>query len=78
MQTDMHYYGTYAIARLAGFDVTEAKTIAYAAQYVDDSTSNDSDEHSDGGLIYGIATAHHNSQVVKNRLIDTKEQMSKS
>ena len=74
MQTDMHYYGTYAIARLAGFDVTEAKTIAYAAQYVDDSTSNDSDEHSDGGLIYGIATAHHNSQVVKNRLIDIKEQ----
>ncbi|MFT5756649.1 MAG: hypothetical protein ACI9LM_001369 [Alteromonadaceae bacterium] len=74
MQTDMHYYGTYTIARLAGFNVKEAETIAYAAQYVDDSTSNDSDEHADGGLIYGIATAHHNSEVIKNRLIDKKEQ----
>lgn len=74
MQTDMHYYGTYTIARLAGFNVKEAETIAYAAQYVDDSTSNDSDEHADGGGIYGIATAHHNSEVIKNRLIDKKEQ----
>jgi len=74
MQTDMHYYGTYAIARLAGFSVKDAETIAYSAQYVDDSTSNDSDEHEDGGLIYGVATAHHNSEVIKNRLIDKKEQ----
>jgi len=74
MQTDMHYYGTYAMARLAGFTISDAETIAYSAQYVDDSTSNDSDEHEDGGLIYGVATAHHNSEVIKNRLIDKKEQ----
>jgi len=74
MQTDMHYYGTYSIARLAGFSVKDAEIIAYSAQYVDDSTSNDSDEHEDGGLIYGVATAHHNSDVIKNRLIDKKEQ----
>ena len=74
MQTDMHYYGTYSIARLAGFSVKDAETIAYSAQYVDDSTSNDSDQHEDGGLIYGVATAHHNSEVIRNRLIDKKEQ----
>ena len=70
----MHYYGTYAIARIAGFSVDHAKTIAYSSQYVDDSTSNNSDEHQDGGMIVGIATAHHNSQVVTNNLIDKKEQ----
>ena len=38
MQTDMHYYGTYALARLAGFSVSKAEIIAYSSQYVDDST----------------------------------------
>lgn len=74
MQTDMHYYGTYAIARMAGLSVEVAKTIAFSAQYVDDSTKNDSEEHPDGGLIYGIATAHSNGQVAKNRLVNQKEQ----
>ena len=74
MQTDMHYYGTYAIARMAGFTPKDAQTIAYSAQFVDDSTKSDSDEHADGGLIYGIATAHSNGQVAKNRLVDQIEQ----
>jgi len=38
-------------------------------QYVDDSASNDSDEHEDAGLIYGVATAHYNSEVIENRII---------
>ncbi len=74
MQTDMHYFGTYAIARMAGLSVDVSQTIAFSAQYVDDSTKNDSDEHPDGGLIYGIATAHSNGQVTKNRLVNKKEQ----
>lgn len=74
MQTDMHYYGTYALARLAGFAISEAETIAYSAQYVDDSTKSDSEPHPDGGLLYGIATAHTNSQVVKNRLVNKVQQ----
>lgn len=74
MQTDMHYYGTYALARLAGFAVKEAETIAYSAQYVDDSTKSDSERHPDGGLLFGIATAHTNSQVVKNRMVDKVQQ----
>lgn len=79
MQTDMHYYGTYALARLAGFNVSQAEIIAYSSQFVDDSTSNDSDTHLDGGLIYGVATEHHNDQVFKsmfsNRRIKRQKQI---
>jgi hypothetical protein len=39
MDKDFHYYGTYTAARLAGFSVQEATTIAHSAQYVDDSTT---------------------------------------
>ena len=74
MQKDMHFWGTYVIARAAGVPSNDAHTIAYAAQYVDDSTKQDSKEHEDGGLLYGIATAHHNAQVVKNSIADREEQ----
>ncbi len=59
MQTDMHFYGTYAMARAAGIPDEDAFIIAYSAQYVDDSSQQDSKEHEDRGLLYGIATAHH-------------------
>jgi len=36
MQIDMHYYGVYAIARLAGLRPEAARMIATASQYVDD------------------------------------------
>lgn len=39
MDMDFHYYGTYLAARIAGFNVEDATTIAHAAQYVDDSTN---------------------------------------
>ncbi|MCX8130890.1 MAG: RICIN domain-containing protein [Clostridia bacterium] len=38
MNIDFHYYGTYTAARLAGYDFRTAQSIAYAAQYVDDSS----------------------------------------
>lgn len=37
MRIDFHYYATYVAARLAGYELDEAQTIAHAAQYVDDS-----------------------------------------
>jgi hypothetical protein len=37
MRIDFHYYGAYVAARLAGYDFTEAQTIAFASQYVDES-----------------------------------------
>jgi len=74
MQEDMHYYATYAMARAAGLQVKYAKTVAYAAQYVDDSTANDSEVHDDGGMLQTIATAHTNSEAIKHAAADHVEQ----
>ena len=76
MQEDMHYYGTYAMARAAGLEVKDAKVVAYAAQYVDDSTANDSEVHEDGGMFETTASAHTNSEVIKNAAADHTEQRS--
>lgn len=69
MQEDMHYYGTYAMARAAGLVVKDAKVIAYAAQYVDDSVANDSEQHEDGGMFEATATAHTTKQEIKTSLV---------
>jgi len=68
MQDDMHYYGTLAMAITAGIPRDDAETIAYAAQFVDDSTGYDSSEHEDHGLLYGISTAHHPLQSFLDRM----------
>lgn len=70
----MHYYGTYAMARAAGLKVEDAKILAYAAQYVDDSTANDSEVHEDGGMFQTTATAHTNSEAIANAAADHIEQ----
>ena len=59
MQIDMHYYGTYCIARAAGINQKSARTIAYAAQFVDDNVAAHVDDHDDGSQLYAIPTAHH-------------------
>ncbi len=74
MQEDMHYYGTYAMARSAGLSVKDARIIAYSAQYVDDSTANDSEVHEDGGMFEATATAHTNSEAIINASADHTEQ----
>jgi len=38
MRIDFHYYATYVAARLAGYELDEAQSIAHAAQYVDESS----------------------------------------
>ena len=40
MNMDFHYYATYLAARVAGYEKEEAKTIAHAAQYVDESEAD--------------------------------------
>jgi len=79
MQKDMHYYGTLALAIAAGIPQEDAKVIAYASQFVDDSTSHDSNEHEDHGLLYAIGTSHHPLQSfvdkMKTPIVEgTKEQ----
>lgn len=65
MQLDMHYYGTYAIARSAGLRQDVATAVATAAQFVDDSTSV-STELGDGVFLHHDATAHHPAELVPN------------
>ena len=67
MQLDMHYYGTYAMARTAGLKPGVCKTIATASQFVDDNAAKSHIEFQDGGRIDAQATAHHVSDVITNR-----------
>jgi Family of unknown function (DUF6765) len=67
MQLDMHYYGTYAMARTAGLAPGICKTIATASQFVDDNAAKSNIEFQDGGRIDAQATAHHVSDVISNR-----------
>jgi len=64
MQVDMHYYGTLAIALAAGIQKDDAEIIAYASQFVDDSTGDDSKVNDDHGLLYAINTAQSPRQVI--------------
>lgn len=59
MQLDMHYYGTYAMARAAGLKKEVCEIIATAAQFVDDNAKKGSIEFRDGGRLDVEATAHH-------------------
>ncbi|MCP4393008.1 MAG: hypothetical protein GY804_01880 [Alphaproteobacteria bacterium] len=59
MQEDMHYYGTYAMARAAGLKKDICKTIATAAQFVDDNAKRGSIVYKDNGRLDISATAHH-------------------
>jgi len=40
MQIDMHYFGTYALARSAGIPPEQSQIIAHSAQYVDDAVED--------------------------------------
>ena len=71
MQLDMHYYGTYAMARAAGLSRENARIIAISAQFVDDNAEKESVCFRDGGRMDAEATAHHAYQV-KN--IDEEDQ----
>lgn len=66
MQIDMHYYGTYAMARAAGINADAARIIATAAQYVDDNVADEPIVLKDGARILRRSTAHHLEDVRKN------------
>jgi hypothetical protein len=66
MQIDMHYYGTYCLARAAGIKKESAYIIAYTAQFVDDNIAAHVNEHDDGSKIFSVPTAHHAGNI-KNR-----------
>lgn len=66
MDKDLHYYGTYALARAAGLKAATARRIAMAAEFVDDSTDNEILVHPDGARFRGEATAHHPYDLAPN------------
>ncbi len=76
MQTDMHYYGTYAMARAAGLRSDICKTIATAAQFVDDNAITDAVHFDDAGRVDFEATAHHTLDIhnVKIGHLNAKDQ----
>lgn len=63
MQKDMHYYGTYAIARAAGLNKKASAVIATASQFVDDNAHKGSVEFDDSSRIDKEATAHHSADI---------------
>lgn len=63
MQIDMHYYGTYALARAAGIAPASAKIIATASQYVDDAVHSSMYDCEDGSCIITQATGHHSADI---------------
>lgn len=66
MQIDMHFYATYCLARIAGINQETSHIIAYSAQYVDDNTARNVEDHEDGGKIIAVPTAHHVTNI-RNR-----------
>ncbi|WP_064609821.1 DUF6765 family protein [Photobacterium sp. J15] len=59
MQIDMHYYGTYCIARAAGLSREASRVIATSAQFVDDNAHQTGIELGDASSCQVEATAHH-------------------
>lgn len=72
MQTDMHYYGTYAMARCAGIRSDTALAIATAAEYVDDSDYVDI-TLKNGERVRGNPTAHHPMDANNLDIVDQRQ-----
>ena len=73
MQTDMHYYGTYAMARAGGIAKEASRIIARASQFVDDNAKAESIEFSDGGRLDTVATAHHTADLANIDKADQRQ-----
>lgn len=59
MQIDMHFNGTYAIARAAGLSPDVALTIATSAQFVDDAVETDAVLKDKGAFFVPVASCHN-------------------
>ena len=59
MQVDMHYFGTYTLARTAGLLPHFARIVATSSQFVDDNVDDIAIEFSDGGQVRCSASGHH-------------------
>jgi hypothetical protein len=60
MEKDFHYYTIFKLASLAGFSKPDAQTIAYASQYVDNSTESEPIRPFEDQYFETARTAHYN------------------
>ena len=75
MHIDMHYYGTFALARLAGIKHEDALVAATAAQFVDDSAEHEKIPVGDALFQSEITTRHFGVLELKD-LNDPADQIS--
>ena len=72
MQKDMHYYGTYAMARAAGISREACQIIATAAEFVDDNGKKEHIPFPDGGRLDFVPTAHHMTDIANKYFHDQR------
>ena len=66
MQIDMHYYGTYAIARMAGFAPEQARILSTAAQFVDEAVAANPVDLNGQSYLLPVISAHKMYELIKN------------
>ena len=74
MQIDFHHAVTYTVTRLAGLTHAQARTVAHAAQYVDDAVEDGLIQFDNGALFQRTSSAHktldyRNFEQLANRLV---------
>ncbi|MCY9862464.1 hypothetical protein CWO27_07710 [Vibrio sp. 10N.286.51.C3] len=72
MQIDMHYYGTYSLARAAGLTREASRIIATSAQFVDDNAKQGGIDLSDASSCQVEATAHHTTSLENLDITDQR------
>ena len=75
MHIDIHYFGTYAMARIAGLRHEACQTIATAAQFVDANDRAETIEFEDGGEIHIVPTAHPLFHMKNTELFERDQRM---
>lgn len=66
MQIDMHFYGTYAVARIAGFSPELARIVATATQFVDEAVAAEPIEVGEQRYMLPIVSAHEMLDIGSN------------
>ena len=75
MHIDIHYFGTYAMARAAGLKREVCQTIASAAQFVDANDKAYDINFVDGGRLHVIPTAHPMVHIKNTAHFDRDQRM---
>lgn len=73
MQLDMHYYGTYGLAKLAGLKDEICGIIANSSQLVDDNVADKDLEFYEGAFMKAQASAHHVGSLANTQNLDQRK-----